>query len=110
MKLRVIFSLLIALTLITPHAAAANPKSGASCKSAGLTQVFQGKKFTCLKSGKKLLWNKGVPVKKQGPSTSNTAQGSIQERAIQKMKQEMKPQKVGNLFRYHYFPICCSKF
>jgi len=110
MKLRVIFSLLIALTLITPHAAAANPKSGASCKAAGLTQVFQGKKFTCLQSGKKLLWNKGVPVKKQGPSTSNTAQGSIQERAIQKMKQEMKPQKVGNLFRYHYSPSAVQSF
>lgn len=39
-------------------------KSGATCKKAGLTQVYSSRKFTCVKSGSKLIWNKGVAVKK----------------------------------------------
>jgi hypothetical protein len=39
-------------------------KSGASCKSVGQSTVSSGKKFTCVKSGKKLVWNKGVAIAK----------------------------------------------
>jgi len=35
-------------------------KAGEACKKAGITSVTSGKKFTCIKSGKKLVWNKGV--------------------------------------------------
>ena len=45
------------------HAAIANPKPGADCSKIGTSQVYKGLKFTCAKSGKKLIWNKGVPVK-----------------------------------------------
>jgi hypothetical protein len=33
-----------------------------SCKKAGQTITAAGKKFTCVKSGKKLVWSKGVVV------------------------------------------------
>lgn len=46
----------------TPAQAAA--KAGASCKKAGSTEAVGSKKFTCVKSGKKLVWNKGVTVGK----------------------------------------------
>lgn len=59
-----IFSLFLSLTLIPANAAV---KAGASCSKAGITSVASGKKFTCIKSGKKLVWNKGVSVSK--PST-----------------------------------------
>jgi M6 family metalloprotease-like protein len=39
-------------------------KAGSTCKTAGLTFVVSGKTFTCIKSGKKLVWDKGVAVSK----------------------------------------------
>ncbi len=60
-------ALLVALsfmgTFLTVPATAA-VKAGASCPKVGKTSVASGKTFTCVKSGKKLLWNKGVAVAK----------------------------------------------
>ncbi len=47
---------------ITPNSYAAIPKAGAKCSKVGSTSTYAGKKFTCVKSGKKLVWNKGVKV------------------------------------------------
>jgi len=41
-------------------------KAGSSCTKAGLTSTVAGKKFTCTKSGKKLVWDKGAVVAKPG--------------------------------------------
>ena len=41
---------------------AANPKAGSVCPKAGTKKVYQGKTYTCIKSGKKLVWSKGVTV------------------------------------------------
>ena len=56
--------LLITLTLAfaLPVQAIAKVKSGDTCKSSGLTSISNGKKFTCIKSGKKLIWNKGTTI------------------------------------------------
>ena len=43
-------------------------KSGDSCKKVGLTATSGGKKYTCIKSGKKLVWNKGVAIAAPKPS------------------------------------------
>lgn len=48
--------------LTTPVFASA--KAGAACSKAGLTSIVFGKKYTCVKSGKKLVWNKGTAVPK----------------------------------------------
>jgi hypothetical protein len=45
-------------------------KAGASCPKVGKTSIASGKTFTCVKSGKKLLWNKGAVVAK--PATAAT--------------------------------------
>lgn len=60
---------LIALLVITPlllssqpstsHAAA---KAGAKCSKVGSKSVVGSKTFTCIKSGSKLIWDKGVKV------------------------------------------------
>ena len=34
-------------------------KAGGVCKKAGITSVVSSKTYTCVKSGKKLVWNKG---------------------------------------------------
>ena len=56
-------AIVVLLTLATP-VQAATPKAGAKCAKAGTTATASGKKFTCIKSGTKLVWNKGVAIKK----------------------------------------------
>ena len=47
-------------------------KVGATCTKVGITTVSSGKKYTCIKSGKKLIWNKGVPIAKPSSSPAPT--------------------------------------
>jgi M6 family metalloprotease-like protein len=42
---------------------AAGIKPGTKCAKAGATAISGGKKFTCIKSNKRLVWNKGVATK-----------------------------------------------
>jgi hypothetical protein len=48
----------------TQTAFAAAPKAGKKCSKLASTQTYAGKKFTCIKSGSKLIWNKGVVIPK----------------------------------------------
>jgi len=48
-----ILSLSLSLPTIQVNAAA---KAGAKCNKAGITSVVSGKTYTCIKSGKKLVW------------------------------------------------------
>lgn len=58
----------IALALfLAPMSAIAAVKAGDSCKKAGTTATANGKKYSCIKSGKKLIWNKGVAIAKPVP-------------------------------------------
>lgn len=54
--------LTLALVALTP-AHAATVKAGAKCSKAGSSATVSGKNFTCIKSGTKLIWNKGVAIK-----------------------------------------------
>jgi hypothetical protein len=56
--------LLLAITLLGATPVHALTKAGAKCSKAGATSTSAGKKYTCIKSGKNLVWNKGVTVKK----------------------------------------------
>lgn len=56
-----ILALLIAI-LAAPSGSAA-VKAGASCKKIGVTAVDSGRRYTCVKQGKKFAWNKGVVIK-----------------------------------------------
>lgn len=51
----------LTLGLLQPIATAA-VKSGAVCKKVGQTSTSSGIKYTCIKSGKKLVWDKGVVI------------------------------------------------
>ncbi len=64
-------TLFLMMTLAAPINAAA-PKAGAKCTKAGSTATASGKKFTCIKSGTKLVWNKGVAIKKPSPVATPT--------------------------------------
>ena len=55
--LLVITPLLLSSQLSTSHAAA---KAGAKCTKVGVKSVVGAKTFTCIKSGTKLIWDKGA--------------------------------------------------
>jgi hypothetical protein len=65
----VIGCLVLTLNLSTATAAV---KPGTTCKKLGQISTSAGIKYTCIKSGKKFVWSKGVGTK----STSPTAQAS----------------------------------
>ena len=53
-------------------------KAGAACPKAGKTSIASGKTFTCVKSGKKLTWNKGVAVAKPVAAPQPNAAPKVQ--------------------------------
>jgi len=57
-------------TLLIPANAAA--KAGGACTKVGIKSIVSGKTFTCIKSGKKLVWDKGVAVAASNPTPSAT--------------------------------------
>jgi len=61
-KSHLALAIVVLLSLSSPVYAAA-PKAGSKCTKAGITATLAGKKYTCIKSGKNLVWNKGVVVK-----------------------------------------------
>ena len=66
MKLRLeigaVVAALIVGVLVVPATSGA-VKAGTTCKKAGLQTTDGGRKYTCVKQGKKFVWNKGVVVK-----------------------------------------------
>jgi len=62
----------LSLSLITAQISVAAVTPGAKCSKAGSTSTYNGKKYTCVKSGKKLVWNKGVAIAKPVPVASPT--------------------------------------
>jgi hypothetical protein len=64
-----ILSLFLSLPLIPVNAAA---KAGGTCSKAGIKSVAASKTYTCVKSGKKLVWNKGVAVAASKPTPATT--------------------------------------
>ena len=65
----------VALALVVAPSASAAVKEGAACKKAGQSSTVSGRKFTCVKKGSKLVWNKGVVIK-SAPTASATAAAS----------------------------------
>lgn len=61
-RMALVFAL--AASLLTGTVAIAAVKAGATCTKVGATSIISSKKFTCIKSGKKLVWDKGTLVKK----------------------------------------------
>jgi hypothetical protein len=58
-----VIAVVLPLVLVANNAYAA-VKPGAACKKVGQTTTVSGKKYTCVKSGKKLVWSKGSVVSK----------------------------------------------
>ncbi len=104
--------------------ASAVVKAGQSCTKAGISSTYKGVKYTCIKSGKKLVWNKGVkviPVAKPttpsipSPQVTPTSIPSpiespvapvvtVQGKAMSEMKKSLSPSQGTEFFKFHYSP------
>lgn len=71
-----ILVLVLMTSLVAPTSAQAAVKAGAPCTKAGLKKVAAGKTFTCTKSGKKLVWSRGVIAKVSAPVSAPEASPS----------------------------------
>jgi hypothetical protein len=64
-------SFVVILTLLlTPINANAAIKAGDTCKKVGITATVNGKRYTCVKTGKKIIWIKGVALATPKPVTT----------------------------------------
>ena len=80
-KSRLALAIVVLLSLSSPvHAAA--PKAGTACKKAGQTSTSAGIKYTCIKSGKKLVWNKGVAIKKAESAPAPTPETKVEVKSL----------------------------
>ena len=70
-QLKRLCALVLAFLLIASGAQAA-VKAGAACSKAGAVSTSAGKKYTCVKSSKRLAWNKGVPIAVVKPTPTAT--------------------------------------
>ena len=61
--MRKLLAVLIAVSLFGVAPAHATVKSGAKCTKHKATTTAKGMKYTCIKSGNKLVWSKAVAVK-----------------------------------------------
>jgi hypothetical protein len=116
------------------NAASAAVKAGQSCSKAGATSTSKGIKYTCIKSGKKLLWNKGVkivpavkptpaatptpevtstPTSTPTPSPTPTAVApvvTVQGTALSEIKKSLAPITGPEFFKFHYSPRADKTF
>jgi len=77
----VLLTVTLTLGLLQPIATAA-PKPGTACKKAGQTSTSAGIKYTCIKSGKKLVWDKGVAIKKAEPAPAPTPETKVESKNL----------------------------
>jgi hypothetical protein len=71
-----LLSLSIFLPIMPVNAAA---KAGGACNKAGITSVVSSKTYTCIKSGKKLIWDKGVTKSAKAIAAAPTSFSNLYE-------------------------------
>jgi hypothetical protein len=99
-----VLGLVLLFTLSSlPAFSATPPKPGSVCSKQGITKTYKGKKYTCIKSGKKLVWNKGVVLNKQlnpaetFPSPYPTPKATVSTNATPNSAPSKSPTKPSNI-------------
>ena len=78
--------------LVNPLTAEA--KSGSKCTKAGAVLISAGKKYTCIKSGNRLIWNKGVAVKSAAKPAETQSQPATVPSATSRTETAPAPEVV----------------
>lgn len=81
--------ILLASVLALPQAFASTPKPGGICPKSGAISTVANIKFTCIKSGKKLVWNNGVKVIARPTPTVTPSSSSKPEATYYVAKDQM---------------------
>jgi len=76
-RLTILLTAVIIGVLLAPSSTAAAPVTGKACSKLGQTQLYQFKNYTCIKSGKKLVWSKPVAVAPIAPTPTATPTPSV---------------------------------
>ena len=96
---------LIALAIFSlPLHAIAAVKSGASCTKLGATSTYAGKKYICIKSGKKLVWNKGIAIATPKPTPSPSLTPSLEPTPVPINTPSASPTPTASKFVPPYIP------
>jgi len=74
-----VFSLFLSSPLIPANAAA---KAGGACSKAGITSVVSSKTYTCVKSGKRLIWDKGITKSAKAIAAAPTSFSNLKRRFL----------------------------
>ncbi len=100
---------LITLLVITPlllssqiYASNAAAKAGAKCSKVGSKSVVGSKTFTCIKSGNKLIWDKGIT--KSNPSGTASSLSAGIKAAIDSFGQFPKSNKAPQEISFNFGP------
>jgi M6 family metalloprotease-like protein len=67
---------ILALTLSSPTANSAT-KAGSKCSKVGIKSVVGNKAYTCIKSGKKMVWDKGIKASPKPTPTLSTPKSTL---------------------------------
>ena len=82
---------MLGLLLYFPESSIAAVKAGSACTKLNSTSVSSGVKFTCIKSGSKLVWNKGVKVSTPTASPSAKPVTSVSPSSTPTIKPSVSP-------------------
>lgn len=106
-KFFALFFSVILLTALSISSTSAAIKAGSVCKKAGATSTTSGKKYTCVKSGKKLVWNNGVMIKQASsvvvgvcppPSVADKTEiTQVRANALRTMREDLAQQCAASL-------------
>ena len=72
----------LSISQFTYASFAANPQTGSSCPKVGKIQTYQGVRYTCIKSGKKIVWGSGVAVAAVKPQATASASPSATAQTV----------------------------
>jgi hypothetical protein len=59
------------ISLLAPAFSATPPKAGEKCTTFNKKQIYKNYQFTCIRKSGKLVWSKGVVIKKESTPTSS---------------------------------------
>ena len=99
--LLVITPLLLSSQLSTSHAAT---KAGAKCTKVGVKSVVGAKTFTCIKSGNKLVWNKGVVISTKTPNKTTPPMSAGVKAALDDLDQYPKSKEAPQQIDFRFGP------
>ena len=77
-------------TILSNPNSFASIKPGGKCSKVGKMEILGAKKYTCVKSGNKLLWNSGKKISQPAKSTTTSTDHEIVINAITKDWQKWK--------------------